>query len=148
MKRRHFPLIACFVAAHTLSAATLTWTGTTSGAWNPSIPANWSGVVPVFDNTADAVFNGATPITNYVTYLGDGPRTVRSISCLGTFASPFEIRTQNVDGTVARIAEQTKIISLNASNEAARAGSSGSVRSQPGITASSIRTDSQRMTAE
>lgn len=102
MKSRYLPLFAVLIAAQsTTTAATWTWNGNTSGGWG--VNTNWVGnVVPTFDNTADLVF-GATPIVNHLTFLGNGPRTVRSISCTGTgITSPLEIRTSD-NGTVGRI---------------------------------------------
>ena len=95
MKNQAYPIIVALLATQALPAATWTWTGTTSGAWDAAIPANWNGVTPVFDNTADIVFNGATPINNYNTNLGGAARTMRSISFSGNFTSPLEIRTNN-----------------------------------------------------
>lgn len=99
MKKQVYPIFAALIATQALPAATFTWTGSTSGAWDPTIPANWNGVTPVFDNTADVVFSGATPISNYITYLGNGPRTLRSLSLQGPFASPLEIRTNQNNAT-------------------------------------------------
>jgi len=93
MKAKKFLIIAALIAAPSLHATTFTWSGTTNGAWNVGTAANWSGTTPVFNNTTDLVFNGATPITTYNTWLGDGPRTAKSLSFQGTFTSPLEIRT-------------------------------------------------------
>lgn len=99
MKKQVYPIFAALIATQVLPAATFTWTGSTSGAWDPTVPANWNGVTPVFDNTAHVVFNGATPISNYITYLGNGPRTVRSISLQGPFTSALEIRNNQNNAT-------------------------------------------------
>jgi autotransporter-associated beta strand protein len=50
-----------FVNVHSASAATRTWTGTTSGAW--SVASNWGGTAPVAGD--DLVFpNGASNLSN------------------------------------------------------------------------------------
>jgi fibronectin-binding autotransporter adhesin len=102
MKSRYLQLFAVSITAQsTTTAATWTWNGNTSGGWG--VNTNWVGsVTPTFDNTADLVF-GATPIVNHLTFLGNGPRTVRSISGTGAgVTSPLEIRTSD-NGTVGRI---------------------------------------------
>lgn len=99
MKPKKLVIAAALLAAQT-HAATLTWTGTSNGAWNAGAPANWNGVAPVFDNTADAVFDGTTPIVTYNTWLGDGPRMVRSLT-FTDFSTQLEIRINN-NSTVAR----------------------------------------------
>jgi autotransporter-associated beta strand protein len=102
MKLRKSLLIATALAVPaTLHAAEFTWTGSTSGAWNPTIAANWNGVTPTLDNTADVIFNGSTPITAYNTWLGDGDRTVRALT-FSNIATQLEIRTNN-NGTQGRI---------------------------------------------
>ena len=102
MKLRKSILIATALAVPaTLLADTFTWTGSSTGAWNPGTPANWNGVTPVFGNTADIVFDGNTPITTYVTWLGDSGRTVRSLT-FSNIATPLEIRTNN-NGSTARV---------------------------------------------
>lgn len=87
-----------------LPAATLTWSGaagSNGGQWNVVTNApNWSGVTPVFDNTADAVFNGTTPIVNFATFLGNGDRIVRSLT-FSNFSTQLDIRTNN-NSTTAR----------------------------------------------
>ena len=103
MKPKKLVIAAALLAAQT-HAATLTWTGTapagTGGQWNAANAANWNGVAPVFDNTADAVFDGTTPITTYNTWLGDGNKMVRSLT-FSNFSTQLEIRTNN-NGTTAR----------------------------------------------
>ena len=101
-------LAALLATSQYLPAATYTWTGTTSGAWDAATPTNWNNASPnpVFNNQADVVFDGATPIINYVTYLGAAARTVRSITMQGTFTSPLEIRT-NANNATARMLNLT-----------------------------------------
>lgn len=109
MKTSAYPIIAALLAtAHNLPAATYTWTGTTSGAWDAAIPQNWNNVTPnpVFNNQADLVFDGGTPISTYITYLGGAARTARSITFQGAFTSPLEIRT-NANNATARMLNLT-----------------------------------------
>ncbi|WP_265594500.1 autotransporter-associated beta strand repeat-containing protein [Haloferula sp. BvORR071] len=107
MKHHVYPIIAALLAtAHSLPAATYTWTGTTSGAWDTATPANWGGTTPAFNNTADVVFNAATPIATYNTFLGGAARTVRSINFTGAFTAPLEIRT-NQNNATARMLNLT-----------------------------------------
>ena len=100
MKAQSIPVFAALAVASPLNAATLTWSGSSSGAWNAGTAANWNGVAAVFDNTADAVFDGNTPISTYGTWLGDGNRVVRSLS-FSNFATQLEIRLNN-NSTTAR----------------------------------------------
>jgi hypothetical protein len=105
MKLRKSLLIAAALTLPApLPAATLTWSGaagSNGGQWNVVTNApNWSNVTPVFDNTADAVFNGATPIVNFATFLGNGDRIVRSLT-FSNFSTQLEIRTNN-NSTTAR----------------------------------------------
>jgi autotransporter-associated beta strand protein len=102
MKLRTSLFIAtALVLPAALPAATFTWTGTSTGAWNPATTANWNGATPIFGNTADIVFNGDTPIVTYGTWLGDGDRTVRSLT-FSNIATQLEIRT-NSNGPNGRI---------------------------------------------
>ncbi|MEK7951685.1 beta strand repeat-containing protein [Luteolibacter soli] len=105
MKKPTNSLLALLAAVPALpltaTAGTYAWTGTTSGSWTPTVTANWNGATPVFDNAADVTFGDTPAIGNYITYLNDGPRMVRSISLNGTLANPLEIRTNN-NSTTAR----------------------------------------------
>ncbi|QJE94768.1 beta strand repeat-containing protein [Luteolibacter luteus] len=99
MKKQAYPILAALIATQAVPAATFTWSGSTSGAWDPAVSSNWNGATPVFDNTTEVIFNGGTPISNYITYLGNGPRTLRTLSLQGPFASPLEIRTNHNNAT-------------------------------------------------
>jgi fibronectin-binding autotransporter adhesin len=94
---------AALVSSQSLTAGTYTWTGaavTNSGQWNETNTANWNGVTPIFDNTADLIFGGTTPITTFGTWLGGADRTVRSLT-FSSFSTQLEIRTNN-NSTTAR----------------------------------------------
>ena len=103
MKLRKSILIAfAFAVPVTLHANTFIWTGTEFGAWNPDNAANWNGTSPVFNNTADIVFDGNTPIITYGTWLGNGDRMVRSLT-FSNIAQQLEIRTNNNAATARQL---------------------------------------------
>jgi autotransporter-associated beta strand protein len=108
MKLRMFTLAAALLASPSSHAGTYHWTGTTSGAWNASIPANWNATTPTFDNTADLFFGKTVAIKTYNTWLGTPASgtniTVHSLTFDGTidgYTAPFVIRLDN-NGTTAR----------------------------------------------
>ncbi|MEO5917433.1 MAG: autotransporter-associated beta strand repeat-containing protein, partial [Luteolibacter sp.] len=100
MKARHFALFATIAASAPLFAGTYAWKGTTSGDWG--VNTNWSAT-PTFNNAAVLNFDAATPITNYVTFLGSTGRSVKTINVTGALTSPLEIRTSQNNATGRKI---------------------------------------------
>ncbi len=108
MKTKKIPLIhrihaAAFAAvafsmSSPLQAATFTWDGGgTANSWGT--PDNWGpGIVPVFDNTADLVFDNLTRPNNFI----GANRIVRSISYGANIDSAFQSNFQDFSGGAAR----------------------------------------------
>lgn len=110
MNSRHWPdhksLVSRYILATALALATLTasggsylWTGTTSGAWDADLLANWNGSTPVFDNQADINFYASGAANFNPTFLGNSDRTNRSLTFNANVLSPVSLQLDDNAGT-------------------------------------------------
>ncbi len=90
---------ALLVTALNGLGATYEWSGTTSGTWDPGVPANWNGVSPTFDFQADLTFSTTGAANFDPTFLGNSDRTVRALLFNANVSSPLKINLDDNAGT-------------------------------------------------
>ena len=80
-KNSFLPLAAALaLLVNHATAATFTWTGTTSGTWN--VATNWTGGIPAVANTTDVIISGTTNVGGMLA--GSQSYTVKSLIFDGT----------------------------------------------------------------
>jgi autotransporter-associated beta strand protein len=83
-------LLSAVSAVSSANAATQTWSGTASGAWDTSA-LNWDGGAAAWTNTNDALFSG-TPVNNVSTGTG---LTIGTITLDNTFTGIVKLTGDN-----------------------------------------------------